>query len=120
MLNYLRKHVLYDKQIYLLLWGSIIVVFFLLYNTLEYISFFTVGSDEVRAWNLIKGETALSAAAAIHTDLACGFIRAECFSYSDTVEFWSEKNIREKGHFRLEGKNYIVQDGDILGIRFNV
>ena len=90
------------------------------YNTLEYISFFTVGSDEVRAWNLIKGETALSAAAAIHTDLACGFIRAECFSYSDTVEFGSEKNIREKGHFRLEGKNYIVQDGDILGIRFNV
>jgi len=90
------------------------------YETLEYISFFTVGSDEVRAWNLSRGETALGAAAAIHTDLACGFIRAECFSYSDTVESGSEKNIREKGRFRLEGKNYIVQDGDILDIRFNV
>jgi ribosome-binding ATPase YchF (GTP1/OBG family) len=90
------------------------------YQTLEYISFFTVGSDEVRAWNLGKGNTALGAAAAIHTDLARGFIRAECFSYSDTVDCGSEKAIREKGRFRLEGKNYIVQDGDILNIRYHV
>ncbi|MFH1351005.1 MAG: DUF933 domain-containing protein, partial [Pseudomonadota bacterium] len=81
------------------------------YETLKYISFFTVGPDEVHAWNIILGETALAAAAAIHTDLARGFIRAECFSYEDTIEYGSEKVIREKGHFRLEGKNYIIRDG---------
>jgi GTP-binding protein YchF len=90
------------------------------YDMLAYISFFTVGEDEVRAWNLVRGDTALDAAAAIHTDLARGFIRAECFSYADTVAFGSEKKIRESGRFRLEGKNYVVQDGDILSIRFNV
>jgi len=89
-------------------------------KTLGYISFFTVGSDEVRAWNLPGGKTALEAAATIHTDLARGFIRAECFSYADSVECGSEKGIREKGRFRLEGKNYRVCDGDILNIRFNV
>ncbi|MBW1817130.1 MAG: redox-regulated ATPase YchF, partial [Deltaproteobacteria bacterium] len=87
------------------------------YETLEYISFFTVGADEVRAWQLGKGETALGAAAAIHSDLARGFIRAECFTYADTIQFGSEKTIRENGRFRLEGKNYVVQDGDILSIR---
>lgn len=90
------------------------------YETLRYISFFTVGSDEVHAWNVKRGESALDAAAAIHTDLARGFIRAECFTYADTMEWGSEKIIREKGRFRLEGKNYVVQDGDILNIRFNV
>jgi GTP-binding protein YchF len=90
------------------------------FETLGYISFFTVGSDEVRAWNISKGETALEAAATIHTDLARGFIRAECFSYADSVECGSEKGIRENGRFRLEGKNYRVHDGDILNIRFNV
>jgi ribosome-binding ATPase YchF (GTP1/OBG family) len=90
------------------------------FETLGYISFFTVGSDEVRAWNINRGETALEAAAAIHSDLARGFIRAECFSYADSVECGSEKGIREKGRFRLEGKDYRVHDGDILNIRFNV
>jgi hypothetical protein len=92
----------------------------LAYETLGYISFFTVGSDEVRAWNVRRGDTALDAAAAIHSDLARGFIRAECFTYDDCVQYGSEKRIREKGLFRLEGKEYQVQDGDILSIRFNV
>jgi len=92
----------------------------LAYATLGYISFFTVGSDEVRAWNVRKGETALDAAATIHSDLARGFIRAECFSCEACLRCGSEKGVREKGLFRLEGKNYPVQDGDILNIRFNI
>jgi ribosome-binding ATPase YchF (GTP1/OBG family) len=92
----------------------------LAYEVLGYISFFTVGSDEVRAWNIRKGDRALDAAAAIHSDLARGFIRAECFSYDDCLRYGSEKAIREKGRFHLEGKDYLVQDGDILNIRFNV
>lgn len=92
----------------------------LAYEILGYISFFTVGSDEVRAWNVRRGDTALDAAAAIHSDLARGFIRAECFSYDACLQYGSEKSIREKGLFRLEGKDYRVQDGDILNIRFNV
>lgn len=90
------------------------------FEMLGYISFFTVGSDEVRAWSIKKESTALEAAGAIHTDLARGFIRAECFSFEDLMAYGSEKGIREKGLFRLEGKDYIVQDGDILSIRFNV
>jgi ribosome-binding ATPase len=92
----------------------------LAYDTLGYISFFTVGEDEVRAWNVRRGDTALEAAAVIHSDLARGFIRAECFTYEDCVNFGSEKRIREQGLFRLEGKEYAVKDGDILSIRFNV
>jgi GTP-binding protein YchF len=92
----------------------------LAYEILGYISFFTVGPDEVRAWNVRRGDTALDAAAAIHSDLARGFIRAECFSYEACLQYGSEKSIREKGLFRLEGKDYRVQDGDILNIRFNV
>jgi ribosome-binding ATPase len=92
----------------------------LAHATLGYISFFTVGSDEVRAWNVRDGETALHAASTIHSDLARGFIRAECFSCADCVRWGSEKGIREKGLFRLEGKDYRVRDGDILNIRFNV
>lgn len=92
----------------------------LAYATLGYISFFTVGPDEVRAWNIVKGQTALDAAGSIHTDLARGFIRAECFTFDDLVELASEKAIREKGRFRLEGKTYVVSDGDILSIRFSV
>lgn len=92
----------------------------LAYEILGYISFFTVGSDEVRAWNVRQGDTALDAAAAIHSDLARGFIRAECFSYDAWLRYGSEKALREKGLFRLEGRDYRVQDGDILNIRFNV
>ncbi|OPX39136.1 MAG: hypothetical protein B1H12_00635 [Desulfobacteraceae bacterium 4484_190.2] len=92
----------------------------LAYGLVGYISFFTVGPDEVRAWNIHEGNTALEAAGAIHSDLARGFIRAECFTYDDLVAYGSEKAVREKGLFRLEGKNYLVQDGNILSIRFNV
>lgn len=90
------------------------------YKILGYISFFTVGKDEVRAWNIKQGDTAVDAAGTIHSDLARGFIRAECFTYDDLITLGSEKAIKEKGKFRLEGKTYIVQDGDILNIRFNV
>jgi len=90
------------------------------YELLGYCSFFTVGEDEVRAWTITKGDDAVEAAGKIHSDLARGFIRAECFSYKDLIQTGSEKNVREKGLFRLEGKKYIVQDGDILNIRFSV
>jgi GTP-binding protein YchF len=92
----------------------------LAYKTLGYISFFTVGSDEVRAWNVHRGDTALDAAGTIHSDLAKGFIRAECFSYEDYLQCGTEKGLREKGLLRLEGKEYTVQDGDIMNIRFNI
>jgi ribosome-binding ATPase len=90
------------------------------YSLLGYISFFTVGEDEVRAWSIREGSTAVEAAGAIHSDLARGFIRAECFTYDDLVDAGSEKKVKEAGKFRLEGKDYIVSDGDILNIRFSV
>jgi len=89
------------------------------YDTLGLISFFTIGSDEVRAWTLKKGETALDAAAEVHTDLARGFIRAERFTYDDFIECGSEKALKASGKFHLEGKEYVVQDGDIICIRHN-
>ncbi|OQX94937.1 redox-regulated ATPase YchF [candidate division KSB1 bacterium 4572_119] len=90
------------------------------YQMLGYISFFTVGADEVRAWTIQKGDSAVQAAGAIHTDLMRGFIRAECFSYNDLIHAGSEKAVKTEGAFRLEGKDYIVRDGDIMSIRFNV
>jgi ribosome-binding ATPase len=90
------------------------------YEALGYISFFTVGPDEVRAWNIHRGDKALDAAGTIHTDLARGFIRAECFHYDDLIELGSEKALKDHGRMRLEGKEYAVKDGDILNIRFNV
>ncbi|MCL1818223.1 MAG: DUF933 domain-containing protein, partial [Spirochaetaceae bacterium] len=90
------------------------------YQMLGYISFFTVGEDEVRAWTIRKGERAVEAAGTIHSDLARGFIRAECFSAADLLELGSEKAVKDKGLFRLEGKDYPVVDGDILHIRFSV
>jgi len=90
------------------------------YDMLGLISFFTVGKDEVRAWTITTGDNAVVAAGKIHSDLARGFIRAECFHYEKLKEFGSEKALREKGLFRLEGKTYIVQDGDIINIRFSV
>ena len=90
------------------------------YELLGYISFFTVGSDEVRAWSIQEGNSVIAAANTIHTDLARGFIRAECISYDDLMAYGSEKRVSEKGLLRLEGRNYIVQDGNILNIRFNV
>ena len=90
------------------------------YELLGYISFFTIGKDEVRAWTITKGETSVDAAGAIHSDLARGFIRAECFTYNDLIDSGSEKAVKENGKFRLEGKEYIVQDGDIISVRFSV
>jgi hypothetical protein len=90
------------------------------YRMLGYISFFTVGEDEVRAWTIRDGENAQAAAGTIHSDLAKGFIRAECFNYEDLMSAGSEAAVKQKGLFRLEGKEYRVKDGDILNIRFNV
>jgi GTP-binding protein YchF len=92
----------------------------LAYETLGYVSFFTVGSDEVRAWNIVDHSTAVKAAETIHTDLARGFIRAECFSCDDLMHYGSEKAVRDEGRFHLEGKDYVVRDGDIMNIRFHV
>jgi GTP-binding protein YchF len=92
----------------------------LCYELMGYLSFFTVGEDEVRAWTIQKGDNAVTAAGKIHSDLARGFIRAECFQYNDLIKHGSEKVLKEKGLFKLEGKEYIVKDGDILSIRFNV
>lgn len=90
------------------------------YQLLGLQSFFTVGEDEVRAWTVSRGARAVEAAGAIHTDLARGFIRAEVVAYRDLVDAGSLAEARKKGKLRLEGKEYVVQDGDILNIRFNV
>jgi GTP-binding protein YchF len=90
------------------------------YEMLGHISFITVGSDEVRAWTVHNGDTAADAAGTIHSDLFRGFIRAECFSFDDLMDFGSEKGVRDNGRFRLEGRDYKVKDGDILNIRFSV
>ena len=90
------------------------------YALLNLQSFFTEGPKEVRAWTIKKGMTAPQAAGVIHSDLERGFIRAEVMKYNDFVELGSEQACKEKGKLSLEGKNYVVQDGDILHIRFNV
>lgn len=92
----------------------------LAYRVLGYITFFTVGPDEVKAWTVMQGDTTVDAAGTIHSDLARGFIRAECFSFDDLIRLGSEKALKDKGLFRLEGKGYLVQDGDIMSIRFSV
>ena len=85
------------------------------------ISFFTSGSDEVRAWTLRDGQTAVEAAGTIHSDLARGFIRAQVVSYDDFIaNGGSMSACRDKGVLRLEGKEYLVRDGDMIEIRFNV
>jgi len=83
-------------------------------------SFFTVGEDECRSWPIKKGTVAQKAAGEIHTDLEKGFIRAEVVSYEDLMQHGSLNACKDKGVLRLEGKEYIVKDGDILNIRFNV
>ncbi|HWQ45886.1 MAG TPA: redox-regulated ATPase YchF [Longilinea sp.] len=90
------------------------------YNLLGLQSFFTAGEDECRAWTTRKGATAPEAAGEIHTDLQKGFIRAEVVAYEDLISLGGLKEAKEKGKLRLEGKEYIVQDGDVLNIRFNI
>jgi hypothetical protein len=89
------------------------------YRTLDLISFFTVGEDEVRAWTLRRGSDAVTAAGKIHTDLARGFIRAETVPAETLIEKKTHAACREAGLLRLEGKGYVVQDGDVIEIRAN-
>jgi GTP-binding protein YchF len=90
------------------------------YRLLGVQSFFTVGEDEVRSWTVPAGATALDAAGAIHSDLARGFIRAETVGYDDLIATGSLDAARKQGVLRLQGREYVVHDGDILSIRFNV
>lgn len=90
------------------------------YENLGLITFFTCGPKEIHAWPIKKGITAKAAAGEIHSDLERGFIRAEVFNCDDLFEYGSIAGVRDHGKFRAEGKDYIMQDGDIVNIRFNV
>jgi len=90
------------------------------YDLMQIQSFYTVGEDEVRAWSVRIGATAPEAAGVIHTDLQKGFIRAEVMRYEDLINHGSEAALKSVGKFSLQGKEYVVQDGDIVHIRFNV
>lgn len=90
------------------------------YKLLGLMSFLTAGEKEVRAWTIERGTKAPEAAGKIHTDIQRGFIRAEIISYDKLVECGSETAAKEKGYYRLEGKDYIMQDGDVVNFRFNV
>ena len=91
-----------------------------LYEYLGLITFYTAGEPEAHAWSLRRGATALEAAARIHSDIARGFIRAEVVSYGDFFELRSDLKVKEAGKLRLEGRDYVMQDGDIIHIRFKV
>ena len=90
------------------------------YAILNLHTYFTAGPKEVRAWTVLQGATAPQAAAVIHTDFEKGFIRAEVISYADYDSYESEAKVKEAGKMRVEGKDYIVQDGDVMHFRFNV
>ena len=90
------------------------------YKTLGLKTFFTVGKDECRGWTFKDGMTAPECAGVIHSDFQKGFIKAEVFTYEDIMEYQSETKLKEAGKLRLEGKDYIAQDGDIIHFRFNV
>jgi len=90
------------------------------YEILNYINYFTAGEKELRAWTITKGDLAPRAAGIIHSDMEKGFIRAETISFSDYIAFKGEAGAKEKGKLRLEGKEYIVQDGDVMHFLFNV
>ena len=90
------------------------------FDKLGLMSYFTAGVKEVRSWTIRKNSTAPRAAAAIHNDFEKGFIRAEVISYEDYIACGGEAKAKEAGKMRLEGKEYIVQDGDVMHFRFNV
>ena len=90
------------------------------YGLLDLIPFFAVGEDEVRAWTIRRGMRARQAAGRIHSDLERGFIRAEVIPYATFMEFGSEQAVKAAGRFQVEGKDYVVSDGDIMHVRFNV
>jgi ribosome-binding ATPase YchF (GTP1/OBG family) len=89
-------------------------------ETFDLITFFTAGEKETRAWTLRRGQTALEAAATIHTDIARGFIRCEVVRWDDLVRLGSHAEVARAGLQKLEGKTYVVEDGDVLNVRFNV
>ena len=91
-----------------------------LFEAVDLISFFTAAENEARAWPLRRGETALDAAATVHSDIARGFIRCEVIRWTDLVDAGSRPEVVKRGLQRLEGKTYVVEDGDVLNIRFNV
>jgi ribosome-binding ATPase len=91
-----------------------------LFEAADLITFFTAGDTETRAWTLRRGGTALDAAASIHTDLARGFIRCEVIRWDDLVEAGSHAEAARRGQQRVEGKTYVVEDGDVLNVRFSV
>ena len=90
------------------------------YKALGYITFFTAGPKEVRAWTVTEGSTAPQAAGVIHTDFEKGFIRAETIGYDDYIEYSGESGAKEAGKMRQEGKEYVVKDGDVMHFKFNV
>ncbi len=90
------------------------------YKLLGLETFFTAGPKEVRAWTLPRGSTAPHAAGVIHTDFEKGFIRAEVIAYADYITCRGEQGAKEAGKMRLEGREYVVRDGDVMHIRFNV
>ena len=90
------------------------------YEMLNLQTFFTAGKKEVRAWTIQKGNTASQAAGVIHSDFEKGFIRAEVISYENFIAYKNEIKVREAGKLKIEGKDYIVKDGDIMHFRFNV
>jgi hypothetical protein len=90
------------------------------YHLMDLISFFTVGPDEVRAWTIRRGENARQAAGKIHSDLERGFIRAEVMPYEAFIQYGSEHAVKEAGHLKVEGKDYVVADGEIMHVRFAV
>lgn len=90
------------------------------YAQLGLISFFTIGSDEVKAWTIRRGTSAKSAAGKVHSDMERGFIRAEVVKFADLDALGTMAKVKEKGLVRLEGKDYLVEDGDIINFRFNV
>jgi GTP-binding protein YchF len=90
------------------------------YELLNLVTYFTAGPKETRAWTIHKGDTAPQAAGVIHTDFEKGFIRAAVISYEDYVKFNGEEGVKNAGKLRVEGKDYIVQDGDVCHFRFNV
>jgi ribosome-binding ATPase YchF (GTP1/OBG family) len=83
-------------------------------------TYFTAGEKEVRAWTIHAGDTAPAAAGVIHTDFERGFIKAETVSYADLVRLGSVAAARDRGLYRMEGREYVVQDGDVLHFKFNV
>jgi ribosome-binding ATPase YchF (GTP1/OBG family) len=90
------------------------------YKLLGLQTYFTAGEKEVRAWTVKKGSTAPQAAGVIHTDFERGFIRAETIAYDDYIKYRGESGSRDAGRLRLEGKDYLVKEGDVLHFRFNV